>query len=1165
MLYLDKVKLKNFKSFRYADIPLHRGFVCLAGPNGSGKSNVIDGLRFAFGELSLKSLRAKRIPDLITIGSEKAEITVFLSGDKKYEIKRAIRRDGKTLYKLNGKRTTRTALMDILRPYGLEESGHNVIAQGQVQRFTDMNAKERRGIIDQIAGISEFEDKKKEALGELGKVEQKVNDATIVMREREGFLTELEKEKDDALKHMDATNRLRLSKCSLINLELGKVDADHTKVSEKYLTLKAKEDEIKRSSEELDKKIASLEQRKSEIVTKINEEGERKKSGLAKEVQDLHTAISVSQATSAEKAKETEHLKAKVKSLDSERKELESKLSKFQEDAKGLKSQISEFESTILAFAKEKDIALKDAESLGKHFGDIRKKVSDLSKKIDDKRASCISAEVEAEKLKAKKGLLEAELERMQAPSASPDDARRSDLHSQLKALNDELASLDSQLEKLFSDEKSLNKKLPELEKKFLEARDKYTTAAVKISAMRETPEQQAVTAVIELKERGMLPGLHGTVGELCKFKDDVAVAIEASAGNRLNYVIVESADVASKAIEYLKQRKLGRCTFIPLDKKPFTLSEDARALAKKEGSDGFIIDFVQFNPMYSPAYQYVFGDTLLVDSINAAKKIGIGRIRMVTAEGDLLESSGVITGGTFARKSGGLREKAEADKLRAELDSMKEERDALTNSLYSLRESMNKLRKERGEAEVKAKSCEIELRHLDEGDAKEREAIEARRKAIEGLKLQSSTAEKEMQEKKTLIDKFSGELANLNAQLSTLQKELEGEEGTEHRKKMDATEKQLSDLNSKKHALEAKLAGQNAETDVHKQRLASNSEEISSLKSDLSSVEKEIKTLTETIASSSKHLEEKMAKMNKVGDELSKLYNERTELEKQVGELAKERGKGAHGFERFVKQLAELDVQRATLAQRLADLKAEASSYSDIKPLEGTREEFDAKIHECDGIIQALGNVNLKAPELYEEKKRDIAEIKERVTKLADEKMAISRMIDEIDTRKKDVFMEAFQKLNENFKRLYSHIMPGEATFILDDPADIFNSGLSIRVKDSASREKYLESMSGGEKSLLALLFVFAIQMYRPAPFYVLDEADAALDKENSKKLSELLHQLAKATQFIVVTHNDTILSSADIALGVTKTSDGSHIVGIELKGKNGSKEEAVVAEVTG
>jgi len=171
MLFVSRIKLKNFKSFRFADIPLPKGVICIAGPNGSGKSNVVDGLRFVFGETSLRALRAQNdcLAGLISNGSDKAEITVFLDGDKKHEVRRLIRNDGKSVYKLDGRTTTRTLVMDVLRQYGLDEGRHNVIPQGQVQRFIDMNAKERRELIDQVAGISEFEEKKHESLKELEK------------------------------------------------------------------------------------------------------------------------------------------------------------------------------------------------------------------------------------------------------------------------------------------------------------------------------------------------------------------------------------------------------------------------------------------------------------------------------------------------------------------------------------------------------------------------------------------------------------------------------------------------------------------------------------------------------------------------------------------------------------------------------------------------------------------------------------------------------------------------------------------------------------------------------------------------------------------------------------------------------------------------------------
>ncbi len=1170
MLFVSRIKLRNFKSFRFADIPLPKGVICIAGPNGSGKSNVVDALRFAFGELSLKALRAQNdcIAGLITNGAEKAEITVFLDGDKKYEIKRLIRGDGKSVYKLDGRHTTRTMVMDMLRPYGLDEGRHNVIPQGQVQRFIDMNAKERREIIDQVAGISDFEEKKSESLKELDKVEAKVNDAGIVLKEREGYLTELEKEKNDALKYIEARDSLRVQKGSLIHSELARVDAEHTKVSEKYLELKAKEDEVRNATAELEAKIAELEARKAKAVTSINEKTEREKTGIGKEVQDLQTSINVAVATVKEKEKELERVKSRAKALDDEKEEVGTRMKKFGSDADALKAQAAELEKSISAISGEKDSVSKGAEELGKHHTGLKKRAAELAKTLETKRNEKRDAELEADKARMRRESLSADIEKLSSGALSTWEARRKELDADAKAASQELASLEGEIERLFSQEKELNRKSPEVDRKLLSAKEQYASIAAKLAAVKDSPEQQALTSVLDLRDRGLLKGVHGTVGELCKFPADLSVAVEASAGQRFNYVIVDDVDTAAKAIDYLKQRKVGRCTFIPLDKKPFTLSEEARQLAKKEGSNGFVIDLVEFPPMLAPAYHYVFGDTLLVDSINAGKRIGIGRIRMVTREGDLMESSGVLTGGTFMRKGPSLRERGEAEKLHAEAEKLHAEREGIIQSLLSVREEMSRKRKERGELEVKVKSIEIELRHLAESDEKAKQEREAGAKRIAEIRAQIGDADSALQKHGLVLARLEAEISSLEPQSSALQTELESGKEGELKTKMDAAERKISGFIGAKSALETKIAGIGAEIGVLKQRISSIADEQSSLKKDAGATKAEVAALEKQAAEENKLLAEKMEALKSVSGALEKLYAERNSLDDQIGELAKEKGRKSHGFERYVKNLADMEAQKTILETRLADLKAEFANYADVKPIEGKKEDLEAKIHELELALASLGNVNLKAPEIYVEKKKDIEDIRVRIARLVEEKLAIMHMIDEIDTKKKDIFMETFHKLNENFKTLYSRIFKGESTFVLEDPMNPFASGLRIKAKDERKADKYLESMSGGEKALMALLFVFSIQMYRPAPFYILDEADAPLDKENSHKLANLLGQLAKGTQsqFIVVTHNDVVLSDADVALGVTKTAEGSRIVGIRLQprgGNGGEGEKAVVQSV--
>ena len=240
MVYIKGLKFRGFKSFCKAEANFPKGYVCLAGPNGSGKSNVTDGIRFALGEGSLKALRAKKVSELINTGCKFAEVTLFIDGEKQFEIRRGIMvKNGevKTLYRINGKRSTRTLVMEELRPYGLEAGSHNIIAQGQVQKIIEMNSKERRQIIEGVAGISEFDAKKDEAMRELDKVGQKITEATIVLGEREAALTELEKEKNDALEYLSAKDSFNRAMASIANSEHSKLNKSHTDMVQKYIDL----------------------------------------------------------------------------------------------------------------------------------------------------------------------------------------------------------------------------------------------------------------------------------------------------------------------------------------------------------------------------------------------------------------------------------------------------------------------------------------------------------------------------------------------------------------------------------------------------------------------------------------------------------------------------------------------------------------------------------------------------------------------------------------------------------------------------------------------------------------------------------------------------------------------------------------------------------------
>ncbi len=1135
MVHIDRIQLRYFKSFRNVDIMLARGFVALVGPNGSGKSNICDGIRFALGENSLKALRAKKIADLITSGSEKAEIRLNLKENgKNIELRRAIRRDGKTKYRYNGKRMTRTAVMEALRPMGAEIGDHNVIAQGEVQEIVEMSAKERRGIIDSVSGISEFEDKRGEALRELEKVDSKISDASIVLKEREGFLLELEKEKNDALRYQELSAELHRLRGSLIYASMNRANEEHSKFLDRYLKLEKRIAESKKEMEYKRGQVAQLEREKSALVDEINRRS--KKDEAYREIEELRASLKMDASSLEAKKEEGTGAEGQLEGLKAEEKNISKRIAGLQEEIKKTERGIGEAAKRVGELEKKRQELLRTAGDAEATYAELRSKLERIGGEIETARVKESQIAGEISKENGIRELKDEELVRLREESVS-ESAEVGKLKDEIEKLKEAVKRFSGDSDRLFEKERALNKDLPELEKSWLKARERVSELSARIGSSGSPP---GVKAVLKMRDDGDIRGIYGTVSELCKFKPEYAVAIEASAGNRMEYVVVESVDAAAKAIERLKKTKGGRCTFIPLDRKK---SEEVPRELEGKGL-GPLINFVSFDAKYRGAMGYVFGGTLLVDDVGEAKNVGPGKVRMVTLEGDLFELSGIITGGMFTPKFH-LKEKQELEEVEKKANALKSEREFAINELRRIREEMSGIRHEKAEKEVRMKSLEIELNNRLEKEEEKSDAkkqAEALEKEIAGIALRIAKLGGEAGEVKKKV-------AELEGQRTSVKKMLEEGEKREHEKELERIEGEISELKTKKSSLEATIEGRKNELTLVEQNGKTNSENAKAFRERISKLKREVEEILKRSEENRKLLKEREDAMKEISTAVQALFDKSNELEKSIGEVSVQVGRLENSQERANREMQEIAVNKATFETRLTDLKAEYEKYKDVQPIEAPKEDIEAKVKEGEGKQLELGNVNLRAPELYEERKRDMDDIKAKIGKLSDEKNAVMRVINEIEGKKRAVFMETFTQVNDNFKKLFKTVFTRDDGFLaLDQPTLPFESGLQIKVK-AEKNEKNVESMSGGEKSLITLLFVLSIHMCRPAPFYLLDEVEAALDKENSKKLALLVKELSKNTQFIMVTHNDQVLSTADVALGVTRTAEGSKVVGIQLK----------------
>lgn len=1124
--YVKGIKFRGFKSFKSAEVQMPDGFVALAGPNGSGKSNVTDAIRFALGEMSLKSLRAKKVTELINMNSSKAEVTLYIDGEKKFEIRRAIREDGKTSCSLDGRHLTRTQLLEALRPYGIEVGTHNIIAQGQVQRIAEMNSKDRRGIIDSAAGIAEFDGKKKEALAELGKVDSKISEAKVMLSERGAFLADLEKDKDVALTYQENQAKLKSARATLVHDEYEKLDKYYGELLAKLKESRADVERLEGEISALAKKRDEFEGKRKAIFDKLNGDKEREK--LLAGMQSIDMQMATLSARIEEKGITIAKLEEEIKERAGERERSKKALTEMASDEK---KQVDELALLRADLAEKKKKAGVTDEAQGGAKEALSQAQEALSKILQEKAsldAKCGSGEE----------LLRVMGERVEGAKSELSSLRGGEEGGEDKAerYRETLKQLGGDLDRLFDRERELNKRLPNLDNELLQKKEQLAALRGSVSPAAQNP---ALLYVMALKKEGN-SGILGTVADLIDVDEKYRVAVEAAAGGRLTFVVVDALDTANKIIAKLKESKAGRCTFIPLDR-PITEVETAGA--GKAGM-GRLIDYVKYDSRLYPAASYVFGDTVLCQNVADAKRIGVGKYRMVTVDGELLERSGIITGGSMR---GSLMARSSLLKAESDAEELKRMRDAAYSELYEVREQMQRLRKERGEAELKIRSIEAEVGSVAE-KAKRIAQVEGELKKAEG---EFAKNKGELDAAKKRLEQIAKDAQGAQAAHENAKKNLLAEE-ERTKKTSNAAQERYHEALEKYTNLESRINSHKREIEMLTQQLKENDEKAKQDESQLKAAKKalsEAEGEKESFAAQRAKLEATLAE---IGKSTQKLYDQMQEFQKEAEAIGAEIGKLSSQKERRKDDAHDIDKKKANAEGRLPELKAEWEKYSNEKLLDASRAELEETVKTCEAKLAAIGNnVNLRAPELFEIRKKEHEEMKGKVSTLESEKAAVLRLVDEIEQKKRTIFMNTFHEVNTHFQKLFKMVFRGEGMLLLDEPSNPLESGLQFRVRgEHDKKDRYLNSMSGGEQTLLSMMFIFALQMHRPAPFYILDEVEAALDKENAHKMADFVRQMSKGAQFIVVTHNDAVLQSADVALGVMKTEDGSKIVGVQLEG---------------
>ncbi len=1118
MVFISRLKLRNFKSFKAADIQLPRTYICFAGPNGSGKSNLCDAIRFAMGETSLRSLRARNSKELIHTDSKTAEATLVFEGDdggsERYEIKRAIRQDGKMLYRMNGKKVTRMAVLEALKKHNLDESGRNTIAQGEVQRILNMNGKERRTIIDSVAGIADFEAKKKEALGELGTVETRIKDAQLVLGERKNFLDELGHEKEVAIRFTESKKSLTNAKGTLLRRESERFTKELSDIA-------AGEEKIEGEKRRISHDMAALDAKVNEVdferkKTSLELQSKQKTNELIQKVEKAKAAIGSREQMITDKKAELVKLKAEMKALDDELDADRKGIDAIENELHRLRAAFEMAEKKLNAeggISEDESVreAKKHLEAKDKELASLKERLIGITSEIASKR-ELISAKNDEEKAILK---------------GVPEDEGATAAASSLSGLRSESASIAAEIESSFSRTKEINAQMGELDREMLELKEKASIFKVRSSPHLANP---ALSFVKDLSSKDKR--IKGMVADLISFEPKFGAAVEAAAGSRLLYVVVDTVDAATETIDKLKKAKAGRATFIPLDRIKTPQRQSSGKLA--------VIDVISYPEEARAAMEYVFSETMLMDDIASAKKAGIGTSRMVTLDGEIFERSGVISGG---RTDSGILSGNQLRKIENELMQVKSTKDSLLQELYSIREAESRLRAEKSQVDIRIKTIEMETKM---GEEKRRES-EQRDKRREQIRAEIKGLEETIASRSKENIRLASELDGAEKEMAALRKKLAEAEDS-FKRRTEETSKKRADLSAEVSSLRATIEGKMSETGILKKELNTREERAKAIKG-------EEKTAHRAIEDAQQALDDERAQLGKVEDriasaskEVEKLFSDLKAHEQEFTKLGALIGAKKNELERLERDRTQFEIKKASAATRLDDMKAELANYQEIEVLTLKKDELAKIVAECEKTLAELGNVNMAAIEMYDKKKAEIDEVEERIKKLDLEREAIMAMINEIEEHKKDSFFETFQAVSDNFSKMFQYIQIGQGHLYLDKPATPFESGMFIKIRRN-NKDYSLDALSGGERTLVALMFIFAMQLFKPSPFYILDEVDSALDKPNSQNLAELIHKMANNSQFIVVSHNDIIMSGSDSVIGVAKVGGTSKLVGVKLK----------------
>ena len=1172
-MYLKRLELQGFKSFADRTVlEFKSGITSVIGPNGSGKSNISDAIRWVLGEQSMKSLRGSKSEDVIFAGTQArkslgfAEVSMVIdNADGKLPIEysevtvtRKIYRSGETGYFINKVPCRLKDVLELFMDTGIGKDGYSIIGQGKIDEILSNKSEDRRKIFEEAAGIVKYRTRKAESEKKLEQTKLNLLRINDILSEIETNIEPLKMQSEKAKKYLDLREELKnievglflhniseyKEKLEKIAEDIKIVEEQNASENEKMQNLQREKEELKNSIDEITSKIEEMQNLSFESTNKI--EKINSEIGISKE------RIQNNNVNNERLLKEIEEVKQRIAELEEEQKQ---KLSKKENLATNREK-----------FQKELDEKQKELEEL-------TKKLSAKELEIEDKKKNIEKNTDEKYELISEISSLDTNLENI--------EKREKVAKAEIQSLTLEIDSTRNDKQEKSKDFYDIEFKKNELSKSLKEKADKKSESMQKIKDFDTTlnnlayeinmkdsrlkflieteKEKEGYTRSVKSllnaceKDSKLNKGVNGVLANLISVDKKYETAIEMCLGQATQNIVTDTEEDAKKLVEYLRENKLGRASFLPVT------SVKGRKLDRiiknsTEGVIGVASDLVKCNKKYEQIVLNLLGRTLIVENMDTAiqmAKLNSYSFRIVTLDGDIISNTGSITGGSIQTKTvnllGRSREIEDLEKALKELQVKKEEaakeKQDYTESVTDTIEEVTRIEKELQDIEVVYAAENQKILNIEDSISKleaRREKIKAELEELSKQKLDNNMQKEEKQERINYLEKEIENISKVVEEFALNNKD--------NQKYIDDLNFDITNLKISVTSFDESGTSIDEMVERIKQDIENNKQSILNKEENIQRINEEKANLEANIVNLEEQINKIKSNVSNSSEIIEGLKANRIEANEKLKKSEEEISIEFNTIEDIKGELVKLDVKKTKLEQDLEQVVNNLWVEYELTPnnSEGYKKPDNVQkaardVNSLRTQIKELGSINVDSIEEYKKTKERYEFMCEQRLDMENTAAKLRNIIQEMTQTMKEQFVEKFKEINKNFNEVFTELFGGgKAELKLEDENNVLECRIDIQAQPTGKKLQNMMLLSGGEKAFTAIALLFAILKINPAPFCVLDEIEAALDDVNVYRFAEYLKKFSAETQFLVITHRKGTMEAANTVYGVTMEENG-------------------------